>query len=90
MPTPLVGAPTEVLEVAEPAVAPRFSPVVRRWGRFGVRLLLLLACGWAAASLPLPLLDEWLPLRGLLTTVLTVVLAGKLLFDTLFYDRFWP
>ncbi|MFN3649120.1 MAG: hypothetical protein ACK47B_06015 [Armatimonadota bacterium] len=42
------------------------------------------------ARLPVPFLADWLPVRNLVAAVLAVTLAGKTLYDTLFYERFWP
>ena len=55
-----------------------------------MRLALLGLGAWAAGHVPLPLLDDWLPVRNLVTAAATVMATGKLLYDTLFYDRFQP
>lgn len=40
--------------------------------------------------LPLPIFDEYLALRDVIIVATAVMLTGKSVFDTFFYDRFWP
>lgn len=42
---------------------------------------------WLAFQVPFPLLDDWLPLKNVLGVVVAITLAGKTLFDTLFFPR---
>ena len=58
--------------------------------RFLRRLVTLAGATWVAYRIPLPILEEWLPFRDVLVATVSVLALGKLLFDTLFYDRFWP
>jgi len=69
------------------------SPAVRalrRWGLLCVRLLILGGVAWLLLQLPLPALYEWLPLKNVLVAVGSVLVGGKMLYDTLFYDHFQP
>ncbi len=40
--------------------------------------------------LPLPVFEEYLALRDVIIVAAAVILIGKSVFDTFFYDRFWP
>ena len=40
--------------------------------------------------LPLPIFDDYLALRDVIIVATAVILTGKSVFDTLFYDRYWP
>lgn len=40
--------------------------------------------------LPLPIFDEYLALRDVIIVATAVILTGKSVFDTFFYDRYWP
>ena len=53
-----------------------------------LRLLLVFGAAWLAVQIPLPSLDELFPLKNLLISLAAVITAGKLLYDTLFYDHF--
>jgi hypothetical protein len=61
-----------------------------RWTLLGVRVLGIAAGAAVLGRIPLPLLDEWLPVKNVVIAVAAVALMGKCLYDTLFYDRFWP
>jgi hypothetical protein len=61
-----------------------------RWLLFFLRVAEIGLSAWIAVLLPLPILDEWLPVKNVVIAVLTIVLIGKSLFDTLFFDRYWP
>lgn len=54
-----------------------------------VQLALIGTAAWFAAQIPLPLLDNWLPVKNVLIAIAAVTTGGKCLIDTLFYDRFW-
>lgn len=56
----------------------------------GLRLSAIGMVAWFLLQLPLPLLDAWLPLRDVAVVLGALIMSGKALFDTLFYDRFWP
>lgn len=60
------------------------------WGAALGRLAAIGAGALLLLAVPMPFLNEWLPVRDVLVVALAVLLAGKCLFDTLFYDRFWP
>jgi hypothetical protein len=77
------------------APSPGSPPVARRG--WGPRLLLLLSrvvlIGVGAnllVQVPLPVLDDWLPVKHVAIAVGVVVLIGKALFDTLFFDHYVP
>jgi hypothetical protein len=62
----------------------------RRW-LFAIARICLIALGAAAlARVPFPLLDDWLPIKNVVIAIAAVGLIGKTLFDTLFYDHYWP
>lgn len=48
------------------------------------------AAVWLAFQLPMPILDDWLPVKHVLAAILAVTSAGATLYDTLFYSRFRP
>ncbi len=73
-----------------PDEQPRTLRIARWWGRLLLRLAAIAAGAALALQIPLPALEAWLPLRNVLVAVVTVGLMGKALYDTLFYDRFWP
>ena len=76
-----------------PESVPVPPPPLSWWDRLFLlakRWVLILAGGQIAQLLPLPLLEDWLPVKHILIAVVTVILMGKTLFDTLFYDRFVP
>ncbi len=56
------------------------------------RALAALAIGFLFILLPLPLETkrQYQLLKDGVVAFLLVVYLGKLLFDTLFYDRYWP
>ena len=64
--------------------------LAERWALFALRAAEIGLCAWIAVLLPLPILDEWLPVKNVVIAVFTIVLIGKSLFDTLFFDRYWP
>jgi hypothetical protein len=45
---------------------------------------------WLVLQLPLPLLDDWLPIKNVAAAALAVGSAGACLYNTLFYDHFRP
>jgi len=64
---------------------------------WGERLTLLLlrwaiiaAVAWAALLVPLPVLEGWLPVKDALIVAGAIFWMGKTLYDTLYYDRYWP
>lgn len=61
-----------------------------RWALLLVRLAQILLVAYLLRWLSFPLLEEWMPVKNFLVAVGTVVLIGKTLFDTFFYDHFTP
>jgi hypothetical protein len=61
-----------------------------RWARLARRLLMVAAVTWTALRLPLPMLNDYLQLRDVIVTITSILVTGKLLFDTLFFDHYWP
>jgi hypothetical protein len=86
-PAPTIPEPTTAPGPALPAAPAswwdRLLLLAQRW-------VLIVAGAQVAQRLPLPLLEEWLPIKHIVIAVVTVILMGKTLFDTLFYDRFVP
>ena len=68
----------------------RARTAVDRWVDLALRLATIAVGAWAVSRLPLPLLDDWLPIKNVVIAVVSVGLTGKALYDTLFYDHFWP
>lgn len=62
----------------------------RRWGLALLRIGLIAAGASVLMRVPLPVLEDWLPVKNVVIAVAAVGLIGKTLFDTLFYDHFWP
>lgn len=73
-----------------PATLTPTARALRRWGLLCVRLLILAGVAWVLLQLPLPILYEWLPLKNVVVAVGSVLIGGKMLYDTLFYDHFQP
>lgn len=76
---------------------PQGKRTVRSRGAFWLRLaelaVRLAAVGlgvWIVLRTPMPVLDDWLPVKNVAAVAVGLVLAGKALYDTLFYDRFSP
>lgn len=70
----------------------RIAPTspLERWLLALTRIAIIGLTTSILARLRLPLIDEWLPMKDVIVAVTGIVLAGKCLFDTLFYDRFQP
>lgn len=65
-----------------------FAP---RWRKLMRGSLLVLAVGMLLLFVPLPMLPaSVLTYRQALVVLGIVVALGKLLYDTLFYDHYWP
>jgi hypothetical protein len=78
-------------------VAEAVSVCRRRWRqplqRLGVlahRLFLIVGYAWVGVQIELPLLTAYLPLKNVLVCLVAVLLVGKTLFDTLFFDHYRP
>lgn len=65
---------------------------VGRWRAFGLRLLAAAALALVLMVLPLPWwTPRWLAyVQTPVVVFLLICYLGKLLYDTLFYDRYWP
>lgn len=82
--------------MSEPAHrAPAGPPPARGWPDRLLELLVRIA--WAGLlgalliRMPTPVvLVDWMPLKNLVVGICVVVFIGKSLYDTLFYDRYWP
>ena len=68
----------------------RVRTALDRWVDLLLRLATIAVGAMIVSRLPLPLLDDWLPIKNVVIAVVSVGLTGKALYDTLFYDRFWP
>ena len=62
----------------------------RRWSLALLRIGLIAVGASLLTRVPLPVLDDWLPVKNVIIAAVAVGLIGKTLFDTLFYDHFWP
>ena len=58
------------------------------WVRLGIAWTLIAAGAWLLLRVPIPYLAELPAVRNLLVVAGAIMLAGKALYDTLFYDRF--
>ena len=56
--------------------------------RLAVRLSVITLAAVVATRLPLPVLEDWLPVKNVVVAVMAILLIGKALYDTFFYDRF--
>jgi hypothetical protein len=65
----------------------QYQPTMRR---FLYRLSLLLIVAWTLTLLPSPTRAVPLRLKNGLIGIMTVLYIGKMLYDTLFYDRYSP
>ena len=61
-----------------------------RWVLLGVRVAQILLVAYILRWLSIPLLEEWMPLKNFVVAVGSIILIGKTLFDTLFYDHYIP
>ena len=61
-----------------------------RWLVLGLDLAVIGLVAWILMQLPLPVFEGWLPAKNVAVAVGAVMAGGKSLYDTLFYDRFWP
>lgn len=62
----------------------------QRWLHFVLECVIIGLIAWIAIEMPLPVMDDWLPVKNVLVAGIAVALGGKALYDTLFYDHFWP
>jgi hypothetical protein len=66
------------------------EPLWLRLALLCCRLTSIALIAWIGMNVHLPVLDDWLPLKNVLVAVCAIILAGKCLFDTFFYDHFRP
>lgn len=65
--------------------------LAQRWRNLVRGVLLILAAGGFLLFIPLPILPaSVLSFRQALVVFCVVAALGKLLYDTLFYDHYWP
>ncbi len=76
------------LSTADPNGAPRRP--LNRWLRLVIRLATIAAVASLSTRVPLPLIDNWLPVRNVMIAVAAIMLIGRALYDTLFFDHYWP
>ena len=70
----------------------RIAPAspLERWLLALTRIAIIGLATSILARIRLPLIDDWLPMKDIVVAVVGIILAGKCLFDTLFYDHFQP
>jgi hypothetical protein len=68
---------------------PRASGALR-WLELSLELAIVALSAMIAVQLPLPILDDWLTAKNLVIAFAAIGFGGKCLYDTLFYDRYWP
>lgn len=64
------------------------EPMAVRWILLLLRLTQIILVAWIAMVLPMPAIEQWLPLKGPLVSLAAVILIGKAIYDTLFYERY--
>jgi hypothetical protein len=69
---------------------PRPLRPAERWALLALRLAMICLVAWIAIELPMPVLEDWLAVKDVTVAVAAIILSGKVLFDTLFYDHYWP
>ena len=53
-----------------------------------IRLTQIMLVAWLAMEIPLPFIIRGLNLKGPVVAMMTVIMIGKTVYDTLFYDRY--
>ena len=61
-----------------------------RGAEFCYRISLIIGYAWVGVRLELPIIADYLPLKNVLVCLAAVLLIGKTIYDTLFYDHFRP
>jgi hypothetical protein len=80
-----VNAPLPPDEIAGPRALR-----AERWILLVLRLTQIGLLTWIALTLPVPALEQGLPLKAPLVVLAAILLTGKAFYDTLFYSRFRP
>ena len=70
------------------AERPRLHPMLERWLLALTRIAVNFLVAALLMRLPLPIVEDWLAIKDVLVAVTAVILSGKCLFDTFFYDHF--
>lgn len=65
-------------------------PELERWLLALSRIAIIGLSAAILSRLHLPILDDWMPMKQVVIAVTSVILSGKCLFDTLFFDRYQP
>lgn len=73
-----------------PDAKPAIGSKALWWARLVLRPIGAGAAVWLLFQVPFPILDDWLPLKNIVGAGLGLGLAGKCLYDTLYFDRYWP
>jgi hypothetical protein len=68
----------------------RWREPARRLGNLSYRLFLIVGYAWVGLRIDLPVIGEYFPLKNVLICLVAIILTGKTLYDTLFYDHFRP
>ena len=74
----------------EPPPIDARQPLLHRLLLLPLQLMAIALAAWISSQVPLPVLDAWLPVKNVVVAGTAIVLSGKCLYDTLFFDRFWP
>ncbi|MCC2668232.1 MAG: hypothetical protein K0Q72_703 [Armatimonadetes bacterium] len=72
------------------AEQPLIPPVLERWLLALTRIAINFLAAAILMRLPLPIVADWLAIKDVVIAVVAVILSGKCLFDTFFYDHFHP
>lgn len=66
------------------------DPELERWLLALSQLAIIGLSAAILVKLRLPVIEDWMPLKQVVVAVVSVILSGKCLFDTLFFDRRQP
>jgi len=70
--------------------ARRRDPMPERWILLILRLTQAIVLAWLGSEIPMPALERGLPVKSSLVSLVCILLAGKAVYDTLFYPRYRP
>jgi hypothetical protein len=68
----------------------RWREPILRLGRLCYRIVLIVGYAWVGIMIRLPVITDYLPLKNVLICLAAVILIGKAVLDTLFYDHYRP